>query len=74
MAFNHNTRWEDNALNKSLSDHGDDLVRALGRVRQTPEVSCNDLTYRVVYEGDTYFFNFRKRADLLFLLVTALVG
>ncbi|RDW73350.1 hypothetical protein BP6252_07257 [Coleophoma cylindrospora] len=37
MVFNHNTRWEDNALSKSLSDHGDDLVRALSRARQKSE-------------------------------------
>ncbi|RDW87439.1 hypothetical protein BP5796_03133 [Coleophoma crateriformis] len=37
MVFNHNTRWEDNALSKSLSDHGDDLVRALSRVRKGSE-------------------------------------
>lgn len=38
MAFNHNTRWEANALSKSLQDYGEDLLRALRRKRQTPEV------------------------------------
>ena len=38
MAFNHNTGWETNALSKSLSHYGDDLLRALQRVRQTDEV------------------------------------
>lgn len=38
MTFNHNTRWESNALSKSLSDHGDDLVRTLRGVRKTDEV------------------------------------
>jgi hypothetical protein len=38
MAFNHNTGWQTNAVSKSLDDHGDDLGRALRRVRQTPEV------------------------------------
>ena len=38
MAFNHNTGWETNALSKSLSHYGDDLLRALQRLRQTDEV------------------------------------
>ncbi|KAH0538071.1 hypothetical protein FGG08_005333 [Glutinoglossum americanum] len=37
MAFNHNTKWEAGALSKSLREYGDDLLRALRRVRQTPE-------------------------------------
>jgi len=43
MTFNHNTQWEGNALSKSLHHHGDDLLRALRRVRQTPEVKHNSL-------------------------------
>jgi hypothetical protein len=38
MTFNHNTRWETNALAKSLEDYGQDLLRALAEVRQTAEV------------------------------------
>ena len=38
MAFNHNTAWEARALKKSLQEHGDDLLRALRRVRQRAEV------------------------------------
>jgi len=38
LLFNHNTRWQSNAVSKSLKDHGKDLLRALRRVRQTPEV------------------------------------
>ena len=34
MAFNHNTSWDAYALDKSLHDHGDDLLRALETVRQ----------------------------------------
>ena len=34
MAFNHNTSWNAYALDKSLHDHGDDLLRALETVRQ----------------------------------------
>ena len=34
MAFNHNTPWDAYALNKSLHDHGNDLLRALRVVRQ----------------------------------------
>lgn len=34
MAFNHNTSWDAYALDKSLHDHGDDLLRALEAVRQ----------------------------------------
>ncbi|PYH94026.1 hypothetical protein BO71DRAFT_380246 [Aspergillus ellipticus CBS 707.79] len=37
MAFNHNTAWESDALTKTLYDHGNDLLRALDRVRLTPE-------------------------------------
>jgi len=45
MTFNHNTAWEANALSKSLSDHGDDLVRALRSVRKTAEVRYNRLEF-----------------------------
>jgi hypothetical protein len=38
LLFNHNTRWQTNAVSKSLKDYGKDLLRALRRVRQTPEV------------------------------------
>jgi hypothetical protein len=38
MAYNHNTAWKANALGKSLTDHGDDLVRSLNSVRNTQEV------------------------------------
>lgn len=34
MAFNHNTSWRSYALDKSLHDHGDDLLQALRLARQ----------------------------------------
>ena len=34
MAFNHNTSWKAYALDKSLHDHGDDLLQALRTARQ----------------------------------------
>ena len=34
MTFNHNTSWNAYALDKSLHDHGDDLLQALRRARQ----------------------------------------
>lgn len=34
MIFNHNTAWQADALNKSLKDHGNDLLRALLRDRK----------------------------------------
>ena len=34
MTFNHNTSWTAYALDKSLHDHGDDLLQALRAVRQ----------------------------------------
>lgn len=34
MTFNHNTSWAAYALDKSLHDHGDDLLQALRTVRQ----------------------------------------
>ena len=34
MTFNHNTSWDAYALDKSLHDHGDDLLQALRRARQ----------------------------------------
>ncbi|KAK6336188.1 hypothetical protein TWF696_001751 [Orbilia brochopaga] len=37
IIFNHNSAWETHALNKSLHDHGGDLLFALRRVRQTDE-------------------------------------
>lgn len=43
MAFNHNSAWETNALSKSLQEYGDDLLRALRRVRQTAEVRYDSL-------------------------------
>jgi len=43
MAFNHSTAWEANAFSKSLQEYGDDLLRALRRVRQRAEVSNDGL-------------------------------
>jgi hypothetical protein len=43
MAFNHNTRWKTNALNKSLEDYGQDLLRELAEKRRSVEVG--DLLY-----------------------------
>ncbi|PLB55732.1 hypothetical protein P170DRAFT_400102, partial [Aspergillus steynii IBT 23096] len=37
FAFNHNSRWSDNTLSKSLRDHGDDLFRSLGPWRNSEE-------------------------------------
>ncbi|KAI9857892.1 MAG: hypothetical protein M1813_008007 [Trichoglossum hirsutum] len=37
MAFNHNTRWKTNALNKSLEDYGQDLLRELAEKRRSVE-------------------------------------
>ena len=34
ITFNHNTSWNAYALDKSLHDHGDDLLQALQTVRQ----------------------------------------
>ena len=34
ITFNHNTLWTAYALDKSLHDHGDDLLHALRTVRQ----------------------------------------
>ncbi|KAK4957786.1 hypothetical protein LTR66_013240 [Elasticomyces elasticus] len=45
MAFNHNTAWQANAIAKSLQDHGEDLVRALRRVRKTPEEKCRPIAF-----------------------------
>ena len=39
MVWKHNTRWDAYALNKSLPDHAEDLLRALCRYRQTKEVN-----------------------------------
>jgi hypothetical protein len=38
LLFNHNTRWQTNAVSKTLKDHGNDLLGALRVVRQAPEV------------------------------------
>ena len=43
MAFNHNTSWEAYALNKSLHDHGDDLLQALRTARQDEKVRHDNL-------------------------------
>lgn len=42
MAFNHNTSWRSDALDKSLHDHGDDLIQAL-RVAREDEVRHDSL-------------------------------
>lgn len=39
MTFNHNTRWTANAVNKSLFDFAEDLLRELSANRQSAEVS-----------------------------------
>lgn len=38
MTFNHDTSWEAYALDKSLEDHGHDLLQALRTVRHDEKV------------------------------------
>ena len=71
MAFSHNTAWEANALSKSLQECGDDLLRALRRVRQKAEVENDSLgpSFRLHVQALTLL---RRRAGLLSSSVTAL--
>ena len=47
MTFNHNTSWDAYALDKSLHDHGNDLLQELRGVRQG-EVRHDSLLHSVV--------------------------
>ncbi|KAF8503946.1 hypothetical protein BU17DRAFT_101606 [Hysterangium stoloniferum] len=64
MIFSHNTAWKENALSKSLYDHGSDLLRTLDERCRTPEVG-ND-------SPGMLLLNSRREVALLFLLATAL--
>ncbi|KAF8511826.1 hypothetical protein BU17DRAFT_96885 [Hysterangium stoloniferum] len=45
MTFNHNTAWQANALNKSLNDHADDLLRSLDLKREAPEEKARPIIF-----------------------------
>jgi len=66
MLFNHNTVWEANALGKSLSDHGNDLLDDLDRVRNTEEVKNNGQgcynfeSWSLFYTGEESIFSLHR--------------
>ncbi|OCL09943.1 hypothetical protein AOQ84DRAFT_290259 [Glonium stellatum] len=61
IAFNHNTAWEANALSKSLHEYGDDLLRALRRIRQTTE----EMSRPIIFIGHGFGGLITKQVKLM---------